>query len=124
VRLARENNWGYTRILGELRKLNVTKISRQTVKSILVKHGLNPGPRRGEGTWDEVLKMHSQTLWACNFFSKHVWTKAGLVESFVLLFIHVGTRRVQLTGMSARPNAAWIAEQASAVAAPFCAAVE
>ena len=119
VRLARENDWGYTRILGELRKLNVTKISRQTVKNILKQHGLDPGPHRGEGSWEEFLKMHAQTLWACDFFSKHVWTKAGLVEVFVLFFIHVGTRRVQLAGMSARPNSAWIAEQARAVAPAF-----
>ena len=56
--------------------------------------------------------MHAQTLWACDFFSKHVWTKAGLVEVFVLFLLHVGTRRVHLAGMSARPNAAWMAERA------------
>lgn len=116
VRLARENDWGYTRILGELRKLNVTKISRQTVKNILVQHGLNPGPHRGEGSWEEFLKIHAQTLWACDFFSKYVWTPKGLVEIFALFFIHVGTRRVHLGGMSPRPNAAWIAEQAESIA--------
>ena len=116
VRLAKENDWGYTRILGELRKLNVTKISRQTVRNILVAHGLNPGPHRGEGTWDEFLKMHAQTLWACDFFSKHVWTKTGLVEVFVLFFIHIGTRRVHVAGMSARPNSVWMAERAREMA--------
>ena len=30
VRIARETGWGYTRILGELKKLRVGKISRQT----------------------------------------------------------------------------------------------
>jgi putative transposase len=30
LKLARETGWGYTRILGELRKLGYTKISRQT----------------------------------------------------------------------------------------------
>ena len=83
------------------------------MKNILAAHGLTPGPHRGEGTWDEFLKMHAQTLWACDFFSKHVWTPKGLVEVFVLFFLHVGTRRVHVTGMSARPNAAWIAEQAA-----------
>jgi putative transposase len=43
------------------------------------------------------------------------WTPKGLVEVFVLFFIHVGTRRVHLAGMSARPNAAWIAERGRAV---------
>ena len=35
VKLARENDWGYTRILGELRKLGIKAVSRNTVKAIL-----------------------------------------------------------------------------------------
>lgn len=48
LKLARENAWGYTRILGELRKLGVSKISRTTVLHILRAEGLDPGPKRGE----------------------------------------------------------------------------
>jgi len=44
--------------------------------------------------------------------SKKVWTKAGLIDFFVLFFIHVGTRRVSVAGMTASPNSAWIAQQA------------
>ncbi len=36
VQMAKETGWGYTRILGELRKLGMGKISRQTVKNILL----------------------------------------------------------------------------------------
>ena len=35
LRLARENNWGYTRILGELKKLEIYSLSRNTIKNIL-----------------------------------------------------------------------------------------
>ena len=35
LRLARENSWDYTRILGELRKLGDTRVSRQSVKAVL-----------------------------------------------------------------------------------------
>lgn len=31
LKLARENDWGYTRILGELRKLDIKSVSRQSV---------------------------------------------------------------------------------------------
>ena len=115
VRLAQENDWGYTRILGE------SQAQRdQDFPPNGEEHPGGPWTRswseRGESSWEEFLKMHAQTLWACDFFSKHVWTKAGLVEYFVLFFIHVGTRRVHLAGMSARPNKVWIAEQARAVA--------
>ncbi len=63
LRLAKENSWGYTRILGELRKLGIKSISRQTVKVILKENDIDPGPKRGKGTWDEFLKIHADTLW-------------------------------------------------------------
>lgn len=55
LKLARENDWGYTRILGELRKLGIRKISRQTVKMILKEHGIDPGAQRGKGSWEARL---------------------------------------------------------------------
>jgi putative transposase len=63
LKFAAETGWGYTRILGELRKLGMTKVSRQTVVNILKEAGHQPGPRRGPGSWDEFLKMHAETLW-------------------------------------------------------------
>src|SRR6185436_17418433 len=35
LKLAKENGWGYTRILGELKKLGIKAVSRNTVKNIL-----------------------------------------------------------------------------------------
>ena len=55
LKLARENSWGYTRILGELRKLGIKSISRQTVKMILKEHGIDSGPQRGKGSWEARL---------------------------------------------------------------------
>jgi hypothetical protein len=46
VRLGRENpRWGYQRIRGELMKLD-HRISATTVRTILLRHGLDPAPRR------------------------------------------------------------------------------
>jgi putative transposase len=45
LRLARENDWGYERIEGELIKLGVT-ISHETVGNILQRHGIPPAPER------------------------------------------------------------------------------
>jgi putative transposase len=112
LRLARENGWGYTRILGELKKLGIGKVSRSTVANLLRAEGLDPGPRRGEGTWHDCLRRHAATLWACDFFSKRVWTGSGLVDVFVLFFIHVGSRRVYVAGVTAHPDARWVAQQA------------
>ena len=112
IRLARENGWGYTRILGELKKLGIRRVCRSTVINILKESGLDPGPQRGEGSWDEFLKIHAKTLWACDFLSKKVWTKWGLAEFFILFFVHVGSRRVYVSGMTTHPDTAWVAQQA------------
>jgi putative transposase len=117
--LARENAWGYTRILGELKKLDAGKISRSTVIKILKDNGLDPGPRRGEGNWDDFITRHAATLWACDFFSKKVWTTTGLVEMFVLFFIHPGSRRVHMVGMTANPDRTWMVQQARNMAMIF-----
>jgi putative transposase len=104
LRLARETGWGYTRILCELKKLGMNKICRSTVVNILKEAGLDPGPKRGDDSWDGFVQRHAKTLWACDFFTKNVWTLAGLVDVFVLFFLHVGSRRVIVTGMSANPD--------------------
>jgi putative transposase len=77
-------------------------------------NGLDPGPQRGLGTGDEFLKIHAATLWQCDFFSKRVLTPKGFRDLFVVVFLHVGTRRVFLTPATAHPNEAWIIEQAEA----------
>lgn len=112
LKLARETGAGYTKILGELKKLGINSVCRSTVVNILKENGLDPGPKRGEGTWDDFVKRHAETLWATDFFSKKVWTAGGLVEFFVLFFINVATRRVHVAGMTPNPNSAWMAQQA------------
>ena len=112
IRIARETGWGYTRILGELKKLGVGNVARSTVVNILKEHGFDPGPKRGEGTWDEFIKIHIDTLWACDFFSKKVWTLSGLVEYFIFFVIHFGSRRIHIAGMTPHPDRPWMAQQA------------
>ncbi len=114
LKLARENNWGYTRILGELRKLGVQSVTRNTVKNILRRNGFDTGPKRGNGTWDEFLKRHAKTMWQCDFFSKKIVSKTGLRDIFVLVFLHVETRRVFITPATYKPDEKWMAEQAEA----------
>ena len=114
VQIARDTGWGYSRILGELRKLGVGKISRQTVKNILVEHGIDPGPKRGRGTWREFLKIHADTLWQVDFFSKRIWTWQGPRQVFAMAFIHVATRKVIVTPATCQPNATWMKVQAAA----------
>lgn len=113
IRLAKETGWGYTRILGELKKLGISSVSRNTVKSILKAQGLDPGPKRGVGTWDEFLKIHATSLWQCDFLSKKVLTPKGFRDLFVLVFLHVETRRLYVTPATYHPNEAWVIGQAN-----------
>lgn len=119
VRLARENNWGYTRILGELKKLWITSISRNTVKNILKENGLDPMPKRGEDSWDEFIKRHFETLWACDFFTKTVWTVMGPKMFHVLFFINVKTRKVHIAGMTKNPTTGWVDKTTKSVSFLF-----
>ncbi|VAX37966.1 hypothetical protein MNBD_PLANCTO03-1603 [hydrothermal vent metagenome] len=94
VWIARETGWGSLRVLGELRKLGINSISRTTVRRILVEHGIDPAPKRQGESWDEFIQAHAETLWACDFFTKTIWTPVGPRLAFVRFFLHIGTRRV------------------------------
>ena len=62
---------------------------------------------RGEGSWDDFLKRHAATLWQCDFFSKRVLTWKGFRKLFVLVCLHVESRRVFVTPANYRPDGAW-----------------
>lgn len=100
--------------MGELKKLGIKPPSRNTVKNILKENGLDPGPKRGVGTWDEFLKIHAATLWQFDFFSKKVLTVKGFRDLYLLIFLHVETRRVYITPSTFHPNEAWVHEQTQA----------
>jgi len=112
VQMAKDNGWGLGRILGELKKLGIRSVCKTTIRNILKEHGFNPGPKRGEGTWDDFIRIHAKTLWACDFISKKVWTRGGLVDFLLLFFIHVDTRKVHVAGITANPDRRWMAQQA------------
>jgi putative transposase len=69
VRLGRENpRWAYQRIRGELLKLGI-RVSATTVRTILLRHGLDPAPRRSGPTWTEFLHSQASGILACDFFT-------------------------------------------------------
>ncbi|XHR30482.1 MAG: integrase core domain-containing protein [Chthoniobacteraceae bacterium] len=111
LRFAKENGWGYARIQGELKKLGII-VAANTIKKVLIKNGFHPSPGRTKGDWDRFIQRHIDTLWATNFFTKDVWTGFGKVTYYVLFFIHVGTRRVRVAGMTVQPNGPWVEQQA------------
>ena len=109
IRMAQENrSWGYDRIVGALANLGYT-ISDQTVGNILKRHGMAPAPaRQTTTTWNEFIRTHMDVLVATDFFTAEVWTLGGLVTYDVLFFVHLGTRKVHIAGVTPHPNQAWM----------------
>lgn len=119
LRMARENlDWGFGRIMGELKKLGV-KRGRNTIKRIMLEHGLNPAPKRYEDSWDAYLKRTFDTLWACDFFAREIWTPLGKKVMFVLFFINIRTRQVHIAGLTENPTELWMVNRAKYMAQFF-----
>ena len=109
--IAEETGFGLTRIIGELRKLGITKISRQTVRNILKEHGIEPSPDRTSDCWADFLKRHGETLWGCDFFSVKSVTAKGIRDLYVLVFLCLKTREVIVTESTLHPDSAWVCKQ-------------
>ena len=114
LKIARETGFGYTRILGELRRLGISRMCRQTVRSIVKEEGIEPSPKRSQQTWDGFLKSHAETLWGCDFFRVRSLTRKGIVNLYLLVFMHVDSRRMIVSPATLHPNSAWVCEQAQA----------
>lgn len=110
LRIAGETGFGYTRILGELRKLGIGGVSRSTVVNILKEKGLPTGPQRGECTRAKFLKRHAKTLWACDFLTTRMLTPKGMCYAFSLVFVHPGTCCAHVSRATTNPDAAWMHE--------------
>jgi hypothetical protein len=109
LRLARENpRWGCVRIKGELQGLGIT-VSATTIRTLLRRRGLGPAPRRDGPTWRQFLKSQAKGLVACDFFAVET---VFLKTLYVLIFLHIQTRRILHVGVSGNPNGTWVTQQA------------
>jgi len=105
VRMSQENpNWGYDRIVGALANLG-HKVSGQTVGNVLLRHGIPPAPQRKDTTtWAAFIRAHLAVLAGTDFFTVGVFTLRGLVTYYVLFFIHLESRKVDIAGTTVHPN--------------------
>ncbi|MBB3206220.1 putative transposase [Rhodopirellula rubra] len=111
IRIRKETGFGYTKILQELRRMGV-RVSRQTVKNVIVEAGFPTTPGDHPDTWHKFLKRHAETLWQCDFACKKKWTMKGLVDVYFMVFIHIGSRRIWLSPCTDTPTGAWTGHQA------------
>jgi len=113
VRIAQENpSWGYTRIHGALRNLDI-KVGRGTIRRILKDHLIEPAPARGRHIpWATFLKAHWKAMAASDFFTVEVWSWHGLITHYVLFVIELATRRVVICGITTNPSEGWMLQVA------------
>ena len=112
LRLARENDWGFERLQGELLKLGYT-ISHETIGNILQRHGIPPVPQRDTApSWRHLMTHYKDQLLACDFFTVET---LFLKTLYVLVFVEIGSRRVHFAGCTVSPDNDWITQQARQV---------
>jgi hypothetical protein len=109
VRMAQDNSdWGYDRIVGAMANLGY-RLSDQTVGNILQRHGVPPAPeRKRTTTWADFIRAHMAVLAGTDFFTVEVLTLRGLVTYYVLFFIHLDSRKVEVSGLTPHPNQRWM----------------
>jgi putative transposase len=109
LEMASDNpRWGYTRIQGALANLGYT-IGRNTIKRVLAENGIDPAGRRPT-SWTTFLRSHWGAIAATDFFTIEVITWRGLVRYFALFVINLKTRRIEIAGIVASPDGAWMGQ--------------
>ncbi len=110
LRIADDNpTWGYTKIRDAMRNGLKIMIGRSTVSDILEDAGMVPAPERGRTrTWKKFIKIHLDTLYACDFFAVEALGVFGTVRYMVFFVMEVKTRAVELVGICVDPNGEWM----------------
>jgi hypothetical protein len=79
------------------------------VGNILQRHGISPAPeRKRTTTWSDFIRAHQSVLAGTDFFTVEVLTLRGLVTYYVLFFIHLESRKVEVSGLATHPNKRWM----------------
>jgi putative transposase len=69
----------------------------------------HPHPKRGHTTtWAAFIRTHLALLVGTDFFTAEVLTLRGLLTYYVLFFIHLESRRVDIAGITVQPDEPWM----------------
>jgi putative transposase len=97
------------------------EISDQTVGNVLRRHGLPSAPaRKHTTTWAAFIRVHLAVLAGTDFFTVEVLTLRGLVTYYVLFFIHLESRKVEIAGITIHPNEQWMQQMTRRLSFQFC----
>ncbi len=108
-------NWGYRRVVGELKKLGF-RIGATTVRTVLREAGIPTGPEtptcQASIPWRTFIHANLDSIVATDFFTKRIYTMHGVMTAYVLVFIHLGSRKVYCSRATCSPNEQWVLQQA------------
>jgi putative transposase len=101
IKFKKENpRWGYQKITDQIIYLGF-KISKSSVKNILIENGLNPEPDLiVKNTWKEFLNSHWDVLSACDFFTVELLVDRKLIRCMVFFVMELSSRKVHIAGIT------------------------
>ncbi len=113
IRFKEENpRWGYKKITDQIIYLNY-KISKTSVKNILIENGYNPEPDLTvRSTWHEFVSSHWDVLTACDFFTIELLVGRKLVRCTVFFVIDIASRKVFFAPIKLQPDGEYMKQVA------------
>src|SRR5215471_13948937 len=85
------------------------------------RHAMPPAPeRKRTTTWPAFIRTHLALLAGTDFFTAEVLTLRGLVTYYVLFFMHLESRRVDIAGITVQPDEPWMKQIARNVTMEGC----
>src|SRR5947209_20474098 len=75
----------------------------------MLRHHLDPAPRRNATTWRRFIRAQAGSLLACDFFTVDT---VFLTRVYVLFFIELESRVVHLAGLTTNPKGSWVTQHA------------
>ncbi len=84
-------------------------VSATLVRNVLNAAGVPPAPERDQLDWRSFLHQHAATTLACDFLTVDT---VLLRRLYVLVFICIGTRRIEYVACTSNPDGVWMLQQA------------
>jgi putative transposase len=113
IKFKKDNpRWGYQKITDQIVYLGY-KISKSTVKNILIENGLDPEPDLTVwSTWHEFIASHWDVLVACDFFTLELLVGRKLIRCTLFFVMELCTRKVFFAPIKLQPDGEYMKQTA------------
>ena len=69
-------------------------------------------PNQASIPWRTFIHANLDSIVATDFFTKKIYTVHGVMTAYLLVFIHLGSRKVYSSRATCSPNEQWVVQQA------------